>query len=73
MGEPYTTTPAKELQKALDLLNFDRLPATAVPALFAKLREMGVGCVSCRYVAGCRMDRCDGLCDEWEPTSPPKE
>jgi len=39
-------------KELLDLLSFDRLPATAVPALSAQLREMGVGCEWCKHYHG---------------------
>lgn len=64
----------QEQQKALDLLSFDRLPATAVKALFAQLRELGVSCASCDKLVSVWADKSDCalsqgptfLCSEWE-------
>ena len=73
MGEPYTTTPAKELgmDKAIEL---------SAESLFAQLKELGVNCRGCKEpdrLMG--MDYCpvidgwqgeDFLCNQWQPNLP---
>lgn len=85
----YARGRTQEQQKALGLLSFERLPATAVQALFAQLRELGVSCRKCSMwhqdttdvgsTGWCptyfeSMASADAFyCNEWKPTSPPAE